>query len=233
MKTQFHVAVVILVALCVASITGCATSSHDASQSAGSVDLSGSGSSIKNQPGEVILPFKEMTQAEPFKMTSRRQGGKEEENVTLNFVSWETDWNNPSVFNQYMLFVGDGKAYVSYPKRLPQQDKSLPYIISRAKYRLSPTASPECGLAVGTVCYYYPKSNSQMKLPSDQQKNQQLIDLNFGDGAEVTFSDSTYDYPVAPGIVARGYGVRFGKPTPENPTGILPIGNTTIGKVSN
>jgi len=227
MKTQFHVAVVLVVAFCVASITGCATSSeHDASQSTGGVDLSRGGPPIKTASyADVTLPFKEMTQVEPFKMTSRRRGGREEETVTLNFVSWETDFNNPSVFNQYVLFVGDGKAYVSYPKCLPQQDKSLPYINSRAKYRLSPTASPECGLAVGTVCYY-------MKPPSDQQKNQQLIDLNFGDGAEVTFSDSTYDYPVAPGIVAKGYGVRFGEPTPENPTGILPIGNTTISKVS-
>jgi hypothetical protein len=99
---------------------------------------------------------------------------------------------------------------------------------SSSIYTIYPTKDPTCGLANGT--FNWAMIGIDWNNPGHQQDTQ-IGERNFSPGATVIFGDNNYGYPLLPGRIIKGKGVKFGIPTTANPSGIQLLPDTRIEEV--
>lgn len=148
--------------------------------------------------------------------------------VELDAYRTDFNYDDPSKSNLILTNTKPAEAYLIYPSQKTFTGKLGSTNFSGSNFTLYPTEDPSCALAKGRFEWMIVGmdwNEAGIKQELDSQ------DMNFNPGATVRFGDKNYSYPLVPGYLVRGEGVKFVISTSSNPLGIEPIGNTTITPV--
>ena len=149
----------------------------------------------------------------------------EKKTVILDAQRTEFDYDTPSKSKLIVSNMNSSEAYLAYPGASKFQGERGSKSFTNAEFTIYPTKDQSIGLAKGKFAWAI--IGIDWNKPRGTQ-NVSFQDRNFNPGATVLFGDSNYAYPLIPGKVVRGKGVKFVMPSAANPSGIQLLPGTTI-----